>query len=69
MSENATAQIGPEVALDPGGNSGPHAIGLGGLCEEGFEVVLDQRIERRLGGTAPAVDGPTVRCGGWMGWV
>ena len=26
-------------------------------------VVLDQRVERRQGGTAPAVDGPTVRCG------
>ena len=40
------------------------------LCmEEGtlsgwLEVVLDQRVERRLRGTAPTVDGPTVWCGG-----
>ena len=67
MSENATAQVGPEVALDPRGDAAPHGVRLGGLCEEGLEVVLDQRVERRLSGTAPAVDGPTVWCGGPKG--
>ncbi len=56
MSENAAAQVGPEVALDPCGHAGSHGIRLGGLCEERLEVVLDQRIERRQGWTAPAVD-------------
>ena len=46
------------------GEAPPQGVRLGGLCEEGLEVVLDQRIERRQGGTAPAVDGPTVWCGG-----
>ena len=67
MSENAAAQIGPEVALDPRGDATPHRVRLCGLCEEGLEVVLDQRVERRLSGTAPAVDGPTVWCGGPRG--
>jgi len=40
-----------------------------GLCEEGLEVVLDQRIERRQRGTAPAVYGPTVRRRGRRRWV
>ncbi len=35
-----------------------HGVRIGGLCEEGLEVVLDERIERRLGGTAAPVDGP-----------
>ena len=43
------------------------ANGLGGLCEERLEVVLDQWIERRQGRTAPAVDRPTVWCGGPKG--
>ena len=34
---------------------------------ETMEVLLDQRVERRLSGTAPAVDGPTVWCGGPKG--
>ena len=67
MSENATAQIGPEVALDPRGDAVPHGVRLGGLCEERLEVVLDQRIERRQGRTAPSVDRPTVWCGGPKG--
>ncbi len=67
VSENATAQVRPEVALDPCGHADSHRIRLGGLCEESLEVVLDQRIERRLSGTAPAVDGPTVWCGGPKG--
>ena len=41
MSENATAQVGAEVALDPRGDAAPHGVRLGGLCEEGLEVVLD----------------------------
>ena len=53
----ATAQVGPEVALDPSGDAAAHGVRLSGLCEEGLEVLLDQRIERRLSGTAPAVDG------------
>ena len=35
-----------------------HGVRIGGLCEEGLEVVLDERIERRLGGTAAPVEGP-----------
>jgi hypothetical protein len=49
VSENAAAQIGPEVVLDPRGDAASHGVRLGGLCEEGLEVVLDQRIERRVG--------------------
>ncbi len=67
MSENATAQVGPEVALDPRGDAAPHGVRFGGLCEKRLEVMLDQRVERRLSGTAPAVDGPTVWCGGPKG--
>ena len=69
MSENAAAQIGPEVALDPRGDATPHWVRLGSLCEEGLEVLLDQRVERRLGGTAPAVYGTTVRRRGRTGRV
>jgi hypothetical protein len=67
VSKNAAAQIGPEVTLDPGRHAVTHGIGLGGLCQERLEVVLDQRIERRQGGTAPAVDGPAAWCGGPKG--
>ena len=63
VSENAASQIGTEVTLDPCGHAAAHGVRRCGLCEERLEVVLDQRIERRQGGTAPAVDGPT-RCWG-----
>ena len=66
MSENAAAQIGPEVALDPRGDATPHWVRLGGLCEEGLEVLLDQRVERRQGGAVSAVDGPTAQLRGRM---
>ena len=66
-SENATTQIGPEVALDPCGDTAPQGVRLCRLREESLEVLLDQRVERRLSGTAPAVDGPTVWCGGPKG--
>ena len=67
ISENAATQIGPEVALDPRGHAVPRAARLCRLCEESLEVLLDQRIERRQGGAAPAVDGPTVWCCGPRG--
>ena len=56
-----------EVALDPRGDAAPHGVRLGGLCEKGLEVTLHQRIERRQGGTLPAVDWPTFCCGGPKG--
>ena len=64
VRQNTAAQIGPEVSLDPRRDAAPHGIRLGGLCEKGLEVVLHQRIERRQGGAAPAVDWPTVCCRG-----
>ncbi len=57
-----STQVGPEVALDPCGHADSHGIALGGLCEESLEVLLDQRIERRQGGTAPAVELMTSVC-------
>ena len=69
VRENTATQVGSEVSLDPRGDAVPHGVPLGGLCEEGLEVVLDQRIERRLGRTAAPVDGATVRRRGRMGWV
>ncbi len=59
----------PEVSLDPRGDAVRHGVRIGGLCEEGLEVVLDERIERRLGGAAPAVNGTTVRRRWRMGRV
>ncbi len=56
MSENATAQVGPVVALDPRRDAAPHGVRFGGLCEEGLEVVLDQR-----GRAASAWDGADGR--------
>ena len=50
VCQNTASQIGPEVALDPRGDAARHGIRLGDLCEEGLEMVLDQRIERRQGG-------------------
>ena len=58
-----------EVALDPRGDAVPHGVPLGGLCEERLKMVLDPRIEGRLGGTPAPVDGPTVRHRGRMRWV
>ena len=42
-SENATTQIGPEVALDPCGDTAPKGVRLCRLREESLEVLLDQR--------------------------
>ena len=36
VCQNAAAQIGPEVALDPRGDAAPHRVRLGGLCDEGL---------------------------------
>ncbi|MEE8147950.1 MAG: hypothetical protein V3T24_10120, partial [Longimicrobiales bacterium] len=66
-AEGTARSVVPEVALDPCGHAAPQGVRLGGLCEKGLEMVLDQRIERRQGGTAPAVDGPTVWCCGPKG--
>jgi len=46
VGEDAAAQVGSEVLLDPGGESVAQQVGLGGLGGEGFEVVLDDGIER-----------------------
>ena len=48
-------------------DAAPYGVRLGSLCEEGLELVLDQRVERRQSGAAPAVHGPTVWCGGPKG--
>ena len=69
VRQNAATQVGPEVALDPRGDAVAHGVPLGGLCEERLKMLLDQRIEGRLGGTPTPVDRPTVRHRGRMRWV
>jgi hypothetical protein len=57
VREDAALEIGAEVALDPRGHAFAQGVGLGRLGEERLEVVLDDRIEGRLGRTARAIDG------------
>ncbi len=58
VGEDAAAEVGPEVPLDPDRNAVAERVGLCGLGEEGLEVMLDDGVERRGGGLARAVDGP-----------
>jgi hypothetical protein len=55
--EDAAAEIGAEVLLDPLRDAVAVGIGRGCLGEEGLDVVLDERVEGRDGGVAAAVDG------------
>jgi hypothetical protein len=57
MGQDAAAQVGAEVVLDPAGHALAAGVGFGGVSQEGLEVVLDEGVERRVGGLAPAVDG------------
>jgi hypothetical protein len=57
VGEDAAAEVGPEVVLDPLWEALAIGVGRCGVGEEGFEVVLDERVEGCGGGVAPAVDG------------
>jgi hypothetical protein len=56
-ARNAAAEVDAEVVLDPLRDGFAIGIGRCGVGEEGFEVVLDERVEGCGGGVAPAVDG------------
>ncbi len=47
VGEDAAPQVGSEVLLDPPGDTVAQGIGLRGPGEEGLQVVLDDRVERR----------------------
>ena len=57
VGEDAAAQIASKVALHPPGDAPAHGVGFLRLGEEGLEVMLDHRVQGRLGGTAGAIDG------------
>jgi hypothetical protein len=57
VGEDAAAEVGAEVLLDPLRDAGAIGVGRGGVGEEGLEVVLDERVEGRGGGITAAVDG------------
>lgn len=57
VGEDAAAQIGPEVLLDPRRNAMAQGIGLGGLSEEGLEVVPDNWVK----GCGSGLVGPVGR--------
>jgi hypothetical protein len=59
MGQDAAAQVGPEVLLDPARHALAPWVGLGGPGQESLEVVLDDGVQGRGGGPAAAVD-----CGG-----
>lgn len=52
MGEDAAADAGAEVCLDPLWDAVAIEIGRCGVGEEGFEVVLDERVEGYGGGIA-----------------
>ncbi len=58
VGEDAAAEIGTEILLDPGRDAVASGIRLGGKRDEGLEVMLDDGVERGGGGLARAVDGP-----------
>jgi HSP20 family molecular chaperone IbpA len=57
VGENAAAEVGAEVVLDPLRDAVAFGVGRGGLGEEGLEVVPDERVEGCGRGIAAAVDG------------
>jgi hypothetical protein len=64
MGQDAAAQVGAEVVLDPAGHALAAGVGFGGVSQEGLEVVLDDGVEGCGGGLAPAVDGDAGGSGG-----
>jgi len=48
VSQNAAAEVGPEVALDVGPGARAEGILLGGGGEERLQVVLEDGVELRL---------------------
>jgi hypothetical protein len=67
VGEDATAEVGAEVVLHPARHALAVGFRLGGLGQEGLEVVLDDGVERRGRGVAAPVDGgESIRsCGMW----
>jgi hypothetical protein len=57
MGQDAAAQVGAEVLLDPARHALALWVGLGGPGQEALEVVLNDGVEGRGGGTAAAVNG------------
>ena len=55
-SANTTLEVTPEITLDPRGQALTRRVGLGYLGEERLEVVLDDRVQWRLGRPARAID-------------
>jgi len=47
VGEDAAPEVGSEVLLDPPGHAVAQGVGFGCPGEEGLEVVLDDRVERR----------------------
>ncbi|MFO7893222.1 MAG: hypothetical protein R6U63_05785 [Longimicrobiales bacterium] len=45
MGQDAAAEVGSEVVLDPARHTLAPWIGLGGPGQERFEVVLDDEVE------------------------
>jgi len=68
VGQGAAPQVAAEVALHPRRDAPAHGVGLVRLGEEGLQVMLDHRVQGRLGGTAGAIDGTdwAIRrfCGG-----
>ncbi len=62
VGEDSAGEVAAEVVLDPGWNAA--AVRLLRLGEEGLEVVLDDGVEGRFGGSAAAID-RRGREGGW----
>lgn len=58
VREDAAAEVGPEVLLDPGRDAVAHGIRLGSLRHERIEVMLDDGVERGGGGLAGPVGRP-----------
>jgi hypothetical protein len=56
VGQDAAAQVGAEVLLDPARHALAPWVSLGGPGQEGLEVVLDDGVEGRGGGPAAAVD-------------
>jgi hypothetical protein len=61
VAEDAAAQVGAEVVLDPAGDAVAVGVALLGEGEERLQVVLDDRIEGSGGRTPRAVEGRTGR--------
>lgn len=73
VGEDAAAQVGAEVVLDPQGHAVAHRIGLAGAGEKRFQVVLDNGVKGGRGRIPRPVDGsgptrlPERRGGGGSG--